>query len=64
MYMVQSDAGLPNRAKAIERGKAMVAAGMARREVAIAIYDEYYWDKAVQPSQYQRRIRYLVEVLP
>ena len=63
MYEIVIGVALPSRTKAIERGRAMVADGAMRREVAIAIYDEYYWEKSVQPSQYQRRLRYLVRLL-
>lgn len=52
-----------NRTAVIERGKAMVRGGMSRREVAIEIYDEYYFDKNVQDSTKSRRLRELVRRL-
>ena len=63
MYEIETGLVMPSKKKAIERGRAMVAAGKARREVAIEIYDEYYWRKDVQEEQYKRRLRELVRLL-
>lgn len=63
MYEVIKGAILPNKKAAIERGKAMVAQGKARREVAFEIYPECYPNTDVQASQYQRRIRHIVGLL-
>lgn len=52
-----------NRTAALERGKAMVRGGRSRREVAIEIYDEYYFEKNVQDSTKSRRLRELVRRL-
>ena len=63
MYEVVSDIPMPDKKAAIEHGKSMVRDGTPRREVAIAIYDEYFCDKNVQPSTYRRRIRHLVGLI-
>lgn len=63
MYEIEDGVVMPNKKGAIERGKAMVAAGKARREVAIEIYSECYINRNVQPSTYDRRIRDIVERL-
>jgi hypothetical protein len=60
MYVVEDGIVMPNKKAAIERGRAMVAAGRPRREVAIEIYGECYVVTNVQSSTYQRRLRDLV----
>lgn len=61
MYEIENGVVMPNKKVAIERGKAMVAAGQSRREVAIKIYSECYPNRNVQPSTYERRLRDMVE---
>lgn len=63
MYEIEDGVVMPNKKAAIERGKGMVAAGKARREVAMEIYPECYINRNVQPSTYDRRIRDIVERL-
>lgn len=55
--------GVPNRLSAIKRGKALVAQGKPRREVAVEIYAEHFPGPTCQPSTYERRLRYLVGLL-
>ncbi|MFN3846519.1 MAG: hypothetical protein ACK4RZ_11975 [Paracoccaceae bacterium] len=62
MYEIEN--GIPgSKSLALQRAKSLVASGASRREAAKAIYVEYFNGDNVQPSQYDRRLNYLVGIL-